>query len=113
MPSKREIDLEQRLKDIINDFDQTGCSPGLGTVSTGAINQARVALDMETLEDEEDSEGEDTDEAPTEQGEHCIDCDVSFEDYPEMKTGGPKCTTCTDEPEEDLSDSHPEDESTP
>ena len=109
MPSKREIDLEQRLKDIVDDFDQTGCSAGLGTVSTGAINQARVALDMEPLEDEEDSEGE----SPDEVDENCIDCGVSFEDYPEMKTGGPRCTTCTTEPEESLSDSPPEDESTP
>lgn len=26
---------------------------------------------------------------------NCIDCDVFFEDYPEMRTDGLKCSTCS------------------
>jgi len=29
--------------------------------------------------------------------DNCVDCDVSFEDYPEMRTGGSKCSTCSKE----------------
>ncbi len=55
-----ESELEQLLRDIIDGFDQEGCSPGCGTVATTTINQARTALGMEPLEDEEDhmKEGE-------------------------------------------------------
>ncbi len=33
----------------------------------------------------------DDDEEPV---TNCADCDVEFDDYPEMRTDGPKCSTC-------------------
>jgi hypothetical protein len=44
-------DLEQALKNIINDFDQTGCDVDVGTVSTASINEARRLFEMEPLQD--------------------------------------------------------------
>lgn len=54
MSDNRENVLEQLLRDIINDFDQTGCSSGVGVVATSTINKARAMLDMSRLKDEED-----------------------------------------------------------
>lgn len=45
------------------------------------------------LNDEEDTD--DAEVANEKQPEKCVDCDVSFEDYPEMRTDGDKCSTCS------------------
>ncbi len=58
MSSDRENALERLLKDIINDFDQEGCSSGVGTVSTSSINEARDFLGMDHLEDEVEDESD-------------------------------------------------------
>ncbi len=50
----REAKLEEILKAVIEDFDQVGCSAGLGTVRTVVINRARAMLDMTLLFDDED-----------------------------------------------------------
>lgn len=52
---KRQTLLENVLKIIINDFDQTGCSSGVGVVSTANINEARKLMGMDLLEDEVDN----------------------------------------------------------
>lgn len=49
MSNKREVRLEQLLRDIVNDFDQTGCSSDVGTVNVLFINSAREFLGMKLI----------------------------------------------------------------
>jgi hypothetical protein len=58
MSADRENNLERLLRDVINDFDQTGCSEGVGVVSTAKINEARSFLGMDLLEDVDDGSKE-------------------------------------------------------
>lgn len=57
---RSRVNMSSVLKSIVDDFDQTGCSEGVGVVRTSIINEARELLGMEPLVDEE---GESEDES--------------------------------------------------
>lgn len=51
--SCEEDKLTSVLKSLVDDYDQEGCSLGVGTVSTFNINKARKLLGKDLLEDED------------------------------------------------------------